>query len=397
MPIPDRSAAELAIEQIERKMVWLLQTGSVVIPAYPAVAARLRGVLNAPGYKIADLVSLIAGDQTVAAQILQLANSGAHAGKSPSTNLQSAVMRIGEREVQRIAIAASLGGATAAAGPLAELRRSIWRRSVIAGQLAQILASQYSLADSDLFMAGLLHDFGAIVAVCAIENTVQSLGPDFTLDAERWEALVERYHVHLGMTVAQKWSLPQQICDIMAMHHSSKPEGPHAEAVRFIQRIDNIVAIIDSSVTLAPELFTPLGLSEQVIRAVLAAMPKILQQLSTFEPPASATTARSAVTARPPRIGRPDRDANVCASIVNANARQPLTVTKAGPLGMLATAQARIGSTQVLRLHLEIDADGLEMWVTAQSVDEASLTYELTPFASDANVSKRYATWLNQR
>ncbi len=245
-------------------------------------------------------------------------------------------------------------------------------------------------------MAGLLHDFGAIVTICALESTVQSLGGGITLEAERWEAMVDRYHVHMGMTVAQKWNLPQQLCDIIAMHHNTKPEGPHAAAVRFIQRIDNVVSMIDSGVTLTPELFQPLGLSEQVISTVLAAMPKIVQQLSTFEAPASGVAARSAVLARPPRIGRPDRDVNVPATLVNANVRQALTVTKAGPLGMLATATARVGTTQVLRLRLEVE-DGIDMWVTAQSIDDAKLVYELTPFASDGNVTRRYSTWLNQR
>lgn len=390
---------QMVLEELGRRIVEQTQKGAVPVPPYPAVTARLRALLEKPGYRNDDIVAAIAGDQTTSAQILQVANSGAHAGRAHVSSLGSAIMRIGNDEVTRIAIGASLGVVSKTAGPLVDLRRRVWRRSLLAAHLAHDLGKLYGMPPDDMFMVALLHDFGSLVAVTVIESPATELPPGFAAELDDWEALIHRHHVQLGLLAARRWGLPQMFCEVIATHHDARPEGPHAEVVRYIQRIDALVSVIDRAVALTPEAFAHLKLADRFVDEGIVAMPKILQRMATFEP-IHLKQAASAIAHRPLALGRPECAVSVPATVVHGVVKVPMQVTKAGPFGMVATTKTRFASTLVVQFRLETGVGApIDMCVTAQLASETPdgvLLYELSPFAQNQAVNREYLAWLKQ-
>jgi HD-like signal output (HDOD) protein len=384
------------MEHVGRRVLELIQKESLPIPPYPAVAARLRSLLATPGYKVSDLAALIASDQSISGQVLQVANSGLFAGLAHASSLRSAILRIGDEEVTRIAIGASLGGASKGPGPLVDLRRRLWRKSLIAAHLAYSLAKLYALPPDDMFMVALLHDFGGIMAVAALEAAVASAPADFAAEIEAWEAVADRHHVELGMIVARRWSLPAMFCDVIAMHHNAEADGKHAVVVRYIQSIDALVSVIDTAMTLTPEAFAHLQLPAQLVNEAIGLMPKVLQQIASFEP-APSRPVRSAIARPGLRLGKPECDVDLTGEVAHAGSKASLQIVKAGPFGMLARSSTRFATTQVVQMQLQVaPGKSLAMCITAQLASEEGGTYlyELTPFAQNHAVNREYVTWL---
>ena len=396
---PQQVPPDVVLERLGRRIVEETQKGAVPVPPYPAVTARLRALLEKPGYRNEEVVAAIAGDPTISAQILQVANSGAHAGRAHVASLGSAILRIGNQEVTRIAIGASLGAVSKTAGPLVDLRRRYWRRSLIAAHLAHDLGKLYGMAPDDMFMVALLHDFGSLVAVSVIEKPGAALPEGFAAELEAWEALVHRHHIQLGLLAARRWGLPELFCEVIATHHDPDPEGPNAETVRYIQRIDALVSVIDSAVALTPEAFAHLKLADRLVAEASAAMPKILQRIATFEPLQTKPSA-SAITYKASNLGKPERAVKAPATVVHGVVKVPMEITRAGPFGMLATATTRFASTLVVEIRLETGmGQALEMCVTAQLASEEPggvFLYELIPFAQNQAVNRDYLAWLKQ-
>ncbi len=390
---------QMVLEQLGRRVVDMTLKGSVPVPPYPAVAARLRALLATPSYRIEEVVAAIAGDQTISAQVLQVANSGLYAGLAHVASLRGAILRIGNEEVTRIAIGASIGAVSKTAGPLVDLRRRVWRRSMIGAHLAHVLAKLYGLPRDDIFMVALLHDFGSLVAIAVVESALVAMPQGFAAELEAWEALINRHHVQLGTLAARRWSLPDMFCDVIAMHHDREPKGEHAEVVRFIQRVDALVSVIDRSVALTPQAFAPAKLDDQLVEQAIAAMPKILQQIASFEPQDSRPPA-SAIAHRVARLGKPECSVNAPGIVINGGSQVQMQVTKAGPFGMMATTKRRFATTQVVQFRLQLGAGrALDMCVTAQLAHDdgaGTFSYELMPFAQNHAVNREYVAWLRE-
>ena len=78
------------------------------------------------------------------------------------------------RALARLALASGLGAASLAAGRLSSIRRKVWFDALASALLREDLAKARSLAADVAFSAGLLHDFGKVVAIACIEELLQN-------------------------------------------------------------------------------------------------------------------------------------------------------------------------------------------------------------------------------
>src|SRR3954470_7924595 len=205
-PTPD-----LPAQLIER-----LRTTEVRVPPYPAVASSLDRLNRDGRATVAEVASIVATDAALAATVLRHATSAAGRSNAPAT-LEVAISRLGFDELTRVVIATTIGVAVAASGPLAVLRRDQWRRSLLAAMFCRELAQRRGIAPDQAFLAGLLHDFGAIVVVACIESFGTAALP--VLKEMTWRRMVEDLHIEFGMVVVARWQLPEPIAEVVASHH----------------------------------------------------------------------------------------------------------------------------------------------------------------------------------
>ncbi|HET9620919.1 MAG TPA: HDOD domain-containing protein [Kofleriaceae bacterium] len=278
--VPARqSGLELAAQLVER-----LRTVEIRVPPYPAVAGSLDRLSRDGRTTVAEVAALVATDAALAATVLRHAQSAAmKAGALPS--LEAAIARLGLDELTRVVIATTIGAVATAPGPLALLRRDQWRRSLLAALFCKELAARRGVLPDQAFLGGLLHDFGAVVAITSLEAIAKTEGPLPVLPEAAWRRLVESLHVELGMVVVGRWALPEPIAEVIAHHHAPQNGARvYRPLVQLVAVADQILDILDrGSNGGLPALVEVAGLDHDERFRIGALMPKVADQMSKFE------------------------------------------------------------------------------------------------------------------
>ncbi|MCA2980008.1 MAG: HDOD domain-containing protein, partial [Myxococcaceae bacterium] len=145
---------------------------SIRVPPYPSTALKLQQVLGRPDFATADLVAAMRTDAVFTGNLLRLANSPFYRRGDPVTSLPVAVTRVGGKELSRLALAATVSSAAAGAGPLAEVRRHVWRQSLTSALVCEVLAPLDGGDAGEAFVAGLLHDAGKLLVIGCLEDAL---------------------------------------------------------------------------------------------------------------------------------------------------------------------------------------------------------------------------------
>lgn len=292
-PRRPESAVAYLRERIDR--------GSLVVPPYPTAAMELQRLAADPDVPVRVLAEVVGRDVALAAAVVRHASSAAAGGRAAVLTLEQAVWKLGATELSKLALAVSVGATAVGRGPLAPLRRERWRDSLLAAAFAQTLAARRGLHPDQVFLAGLIHDLGAVVAIAALE---EALPHDGALDdAPAWQALVDDAHVEIGLVVADRWQLPEALREVIAYHHAPGAcLRVHRPLVTLIQQVDRIIEALAGPHG-ADALRELPGLDVDEQRQVLALVPKVTELMATFGaalPPIVAPPAPAAPSA-PPR------------------------------------------------------------------------------------------------
>lgn len=277
---------------VQTQLASSLRGSDLRVPPYPAVAARLQQLARSNAVSLGQVTQLLAADATLAATVLRHATSALYK-VSGAVTLESAVARIGLDELIKISLAAGMGAVAYGNGPLARLRRDLWRRSLLAATLCRELAPRRGLPRDEAFLAGLLHDFGAMLVIAALER-LQDLP---TLSDDEWSHIIDEHHVDAGIQLARGWTLPEQIAEAIAHHHD--PEGAqraHRPLIQLVANVDAAIRVLDRSpVEGTAELADLSGLDHHERLTIIALLSKLYDHMATFEPPRSVDKTPSAV------------------------------------------------------------------------------------------------------
>jgi HD-like signal output (HDOD) protein len=282
-------------DAIEAALFAAIDEGKVEIPPYPAVALKLNKILARPDFDLSELLAVLQSDQSLVASVLRSANS-AYFNRGEVTSLSQAVLRIGADEVSRLALTASLAGQLKTPGSLQELKQRVWENSVASASICQALAKHRKLHHEDAFVAGLLHDFGWLVGITALEKVI-ARQQGAAREIENWSGMIERLHVKLGLQVAEKWRLPALLHGVMADHHfAGAPKGDHAKLTALVSASDAIVALmaVQPHVSAADLEKLPQLLAGEP-EALASMLPEIPSLISSFNPEAAQKHAPSAL------------------------------------------------------------------------------------------------------
>jgi HD-like signal output (HDOD) protein len=302
------------IAALEAAVRDLTVSGQVKIPPYPAVALRLQRTVGDGNFGLSDLARITSADAVLTATVLRMANSAYFRSAARVSALPDAISRIGAEELCRVALAASLGAVAGAHGPLAELRRTTWRQALGSALCSQVLAPLRGLGPQQAFLCGLLHEFGRVVGIAALEEVLATHPSAAPLTEADWVGIVDRVHVALGVLVGARWNLSDLLVGVMAGHH----EPVHAvspESRPFVELIlaaDEVVALLESCPYLLARDLLPVQelRGKQEIDSLMQYIPLIPGYISGLDEPAAApgSPARSMVEKPDTLLGNPRRD-----------------------------------------------------------------------------------------
>lgn len=218
------------------------------LPPLPATVTHVLATTADPESSAHDLMQVILPDQTMCATILKIANSAALGIPKEVTTIERALMVLGFDEIKNIII----GKAIFASFPKLS-KESIqgvgvfWEHAFTCGLMSRIIGEHYRLSPGELFISGLTHDIGKLVMLMAFPNNYpileeHSLSSHFLAMGSEMEQYGTR-HDDVGLELAKRWSLPEQLASAIGYHH--KPAAaPSFKKYPMIVQVADILSLM---------------------------------------------------------------------------------------------------------------------------------------------------------
>jgi HD-like signal output (HDOD) protein/ActR/RegA family two-component response regulator len=189
----------------------------------PAIA-HVLAVTSRPDSSLADIVRAVSRDPVLAVRLLRIANSAAYARGKMVDSIATAVMRIGQENIQQAVVSIGVVERFSSVVTARVNFASFWEHSIAVALIAAAIARQARVVSPDLmFTAGILHDLGRLVYLELLGDVyVEVLDVASRLDLPL-EA-VERRMLHVTHAEAiepalRSWGLPRALARPIACHH----------------------------------------------------------------------------------------------------------------------------------------------------------------------------------
>ncbi len=210
-----------------------LQRAIEKLPVFPLAAQRALSVILRDDWSVADLESVAASDQALAAQLIRAANSGTRPTWRPIATIPQSILHIGADRASRIIYAASIQPMYAT-----PRLRDLWHHSLASAEVAESLGRiSRSIDPKKAFLAGLVHDIG-VLAMSGLPqlfhdlmSRVTSLGCE-SIQAER--ALCGFSHAQAGALALRTWAFPEEISLAVEFHHAPERSGDSLPSILYL-------------------------------------------------------------------------------------------------------------------------------------------------------------------
>jgi HD-like signal output (HDOD) protein len=206
---------------IERKLESLTE-----LPTIPAVISQVLDALDNPNLSAGNLARVIEQDQTLTARVLRVANSPFYGFARRISTIDLAVVVMGTNAIKEIVMSLIIQRFFTRIGRETFDVRAFWSYSVFCGAAARLLARRmgYRLA-GEAFVCGLMHDIGYLILIEYFSSKfkeIRAIQQKKALSLTESETrLIGGTHADIGAWLAEKWNLPQHLCDAIRYHHTT--------------------------------------------------------------------------------------------------------------------------------------------------------------------------------
>jgi putative nucleotidyltransferase with HDIG domain len=191
----------------------------------PITAQRLVALMQGADVSLARIAELVEFDQAIAASVLRMARSWAHAGSRPPETVRDAVVRLGTVPLLNLVLGEYLTRLRTAA-PLYDLSEDdLWAHAAAAQLAVRALMQECPSAALPpvATTAALLHDIGKLVMSrclnAGVETIVRHAKEHDVTFVEAEQQLFGVNHAAVGAAIAVEWQFPDVVRDAIARHH----------------------------------------------------------------------------------------------------------------------------------------------------------------------------------
>jgi putative nucleotidyltransferase with HDIG domain len=192
------------------------------LPAFPAVACKLLGIISDEDASFQEVSRLIMTDTALSSQVLRFANSSLFGFRKEVSSVLRALCLVGANRVRDIVVTLALKNYMGSDDQ--PLLHACWRHSLSTALWAEALAQWYTLDRPMTYTAGILHDLGRVAMIM--------LSPDayalFVNDASsrssqdfrgQEQDVFELDHCEVGGYLSNAWNFQPALGDVIAHHH----------------------------------------------------------------------------------------------------------------------------------------------------------------------------------
>ena len=195
------------------------------IPAFPATGNKVAQLLSKPDYSVSQVANVVKYDPSITANILKMANSSYFGSQHKISNINDAVMYLGQKNLLRAIQTAGISKYyKKGSSGYYDKATDLWEHSVAVALMSQILSKKITgEKNTTLYTAALLHDVGKIIMGEFVRNEMKEIVMLVSehhmsfLEAE--ETVLGINHADLGGKIAEHWNFPIEIRDAISFHH----------------------------------------------------------------------------------------------------------------------------------------------------------------------------------
>jgi len=209
---------------ISLKVEKLLKNPQKILEALPILPVSLTKVLEQLNDKEFDaevLVNLIQQEPTIAAKVIELANSAYYNRSNKEiTDLKSAFMLLGTNGLMEGVI----NGFVSKLKPHSQIYfqqygSKIWKHSQTSGIIAKILIakSQYGKDSAQGYLIGLICNLGDMIIYQLLIDAFSYVHPDCQPNSYAFKELMQKNSKKLTYHIAKHWNFPSSILDALAV------------------------------------------------------------------------------------------------------------------------------------------------------------------------------------
>lgn len=218
-----------------------IEANNVTLPVFNTAAMRIQEELAKKEPDIRMIEQVITADQSLATEVLKVANSAFYRGIAEVKTVRNAIMRLGMREIGNVVLlASSRNHFKCSDKSINQIMKKLWQHSVGCGYGAVWLAKKhdYGVEQSHAFFAGLLHDIGKLFILMVIEYIKRKKPQVKITNALLMEAM-NSLHSRQGYKLLHKWGMPEMFCVIARDHHASEIDT--SNTLLLLVRMSNMV------------------------------------------------------------------------------------------------------------------------------------------------------------
>ena len=207
-------------ENFREKIVQSILERDFELPMLPHVALKVIRLTSDTGSSMQDLAKVIMTDQTIASRIIRLCNSPVYAAAVEITNINQALVRLGQTEIKNVMLAISLQTKIFKSRLYGPLAKRLWERSVGTAFASRVIAGAVNFDKEEAFLCGLMHNIGKMVSVTIVEEAQRKMGAGFHPTPLIVDEIIEQYGVDVGELTVEKWTMPHRVA--MTVHFMNR-------------------------------------------------------------------------------------------------------------------------------------------------------------------------------
>ena len=195
---------------------------------------------------LSELDARLRRDPAAAAEVLRRANAAMYRSTHDVASLTEAVVRIGRREVYHIMTA--LAARSLYDPKLRDTVRLLphhWgrlqRHAVICAFGCAWLSHRLQVGETEaLFLRGMFHDIGKLVALFALAGIILKKQVDFTISFMASAQVMEQAHVDLGCEMLIQARMPSHLVEACAEHHEDAANNMPLHVLRVVSCLNTL-------------------------------------------------------------------------------------------------------------------------------------------------------------
>jgi putative nucleotidyltransferase with HDIG domain len=160
------------------------------------------------------------------------------------------------------------------------LARRLWEHSVGCAVLCRGLSRRIHRDEETHFVAGLLHDIGKVPILEAVREVSRAANQSRLPSEEIFTYIFDSWHESIGQRVAEAWSLPEEIVDVVGCHH--------LRADRALEPSNALVAVANHLCHTSGDIealggfegVDSAGLTEAVLEDFAAGLPEMAEEIA---------------------------------------------------------------------------------------------------------------------